>query len=151
MGAAGGRIDAAFEGAPVLVARLRPLVADVADADTIMRMARALVRQMDDAQRIAILDAHPRIGAAPAALSTLSRAEQGSEAEGDVLRELAALNDEYERRFGFRFVVFVHGRGQREIAGILRARLRRARDVELATGIEEFLAIANDRLTRVSC
>lgn len=151
MDAVGGRIGAAFERAPVLVERLRRRVADGDDADAIMRTARALIREMDEAQRIAILDAHPRIGAAPATLSALSRGEQGSEADARVLRDLAALNDEYERRFGFRFVVFVHGRGKREIVSILRARLGRPRDVELAAAIEEFLAISRDRLTRVSC
>lgn len=151
MDAAGGRIGAAFERAPLLVERLRPLVADGDDADAIMRMARALIRDMDEAQRIAILDAHPRIGAAPATLSALSRAEQGSDADTTVLRELETLNDEYERRFGFRFVVFVHGRSKREIVSILRARLGRPRDVELAAALEEFLAISRDRLTRVSC
>ena len=151
MDAAGGRIGAAFERAPLLVERLQRLVADGDDADAIMRTARALIREMDEAQRIAILDAHPRIGAAPATLSALSRAEQGSDADTTVLRELETLNDEYERRFGFRFVVFVHGRSKREIVSILRARLGRPRDVELAAAIEEFLAISRDRLTRVSC
>ena len=151
MDAAGGRIGAAFERAPLLVERLQRLVADGDDADAIMRTARALIREMDEAQRIAILDAHPRIGAAPATLSALSRAEQGSDADTTVLRELETLNDEYERRFGFRFVVFVHGRSKREIVSILRARLGRPRDVELAAALEEFLAISRDRLTRVSC
>ncbi|HEU5286939.1 MAG TPA: 2-oxo-4-hydroxy-4-carboxy-5-ureidoimidazoline decarboxylase [Candidatus Limnocylindria bacterium] len=151
MDAAGGRIGAAFERAPLLVERLRGRVADGDDADAIMRTAWALIRDMDEAQRIAILDAHPRIGAAPATLSALSRAEQGSDADTTVLRELETLNDEYERRFGFRFVVFVHGRSKREIVSILRARLGRPRDVELAAALEEFLAISRDRLTRVSC
>ena len=61
---------------------------------------------------------------------------------------LAELNELYERQFGFRFVVFVAGRSKSEIVPVLERRLRRTRDEELATGIEQFLAIALDRLTR---
>jgi 2-oxo-4-hydroxy-4-carboxy--5-ureidoimidazoline (OHCU) decarboxylase len=66
------------------------------------------------------------------------------------LRELASLNDEYERKFGFRFVVFLGGRPRTAIVPVLRERLRRTRDDELATGIAEFLAITLDRLTRIA-
>ena len=77
----------------------------------------------------------------------MSAREQGDPAEPATLRELASLNDEYERRFGFRCVVFVAGRSQAELLPILRERLRRTRGEELATGIDEFLAIARDRLS----
>jgi 2-oxo-4-hydroxy-4-carboxy--5-ureidoimidazoline (OHCU) decarboxylase len=45
-------------------------------------------------------------------------------------------------------VVYVRGRRQQEIVPIFRERLARSRDQELATGIEEFLAISRDRLER---
>ena len=60
------------------------------------------------------------------------------------------MNEEYEARFGFRFVVFVAGRPQSEIVPVFRERLRRTRAEELATGIDEFLAIAQDRLKRAA-
>ncbi|HZP97495.1 MAG TPA: 2-oxo-4-hydroxy-4-carboxy-5-ureidoimidazoline decarboxylase [Candidatus Limnocylindria bacterium] len=144
-------VAASFERAPVLVERLAAAVSEDDDADAVMRKARAIVRDLDERERIAILDAHPRIGAAPGTLSALSRVEQGDAADERTLRELAALNDEYERRFGFRFVVFVNGRSKREIVPVLRARLRRSRDEELAAGIDEFFGIARDRLVRISC
>ena len=100
---------------------------------------------MTEAQRIAVLDAHPRIGADPRALSARSRSEQGEDVGPAVL---ATLNDEYERKFGFRFVVFVHGRTKREVLAVLRERIGRSRDEELATGLEEFLAITRDRLSK---
>jgi 2-oxo-4-hydroxy-4-carboxy--5-ureidoimidazoline (OHCU) decarboxylase len=97
-----------------------------------------------------VLNAHPRIGADPASLSTLSRREQAGDADAATLQELAALNDEYERRFGFRFVVFVGGRSKAEILPVIRERLRRTREAELATGLDEFLAITRDRLEQLS-
>jgi len=83
-------------------------------------------------------------------LSALSRREQGRDADLAILRELAAMNDEYERRFGFRFVVFVAGRSKAEIVPAIRERLRHTREEELATGIDEFLAITRDRLERIA-
>jgi len=62
-----------------------------------------------------------------------------------VLAELAELNAAYERKFGFRFVVFVNGRPRREIVPILRARLERTRDEELSTAVDELVQIAVSR------
>ena len=132
----------AFERAPLLAERVGE-----GDPDTIVARARALIGAMSDAERVAVLNAHPRIGATPG-LSARSAAEQGGDADPETLRALELLNAEYERTFGFRFVVFVHGRSRAEIVPVLQARLRRTRREELATGIEEFLAIARDRLTR---
>jgi 2-oxo-4-hydroxy-4-carboxy--5-ureidoimidazoline (OHCU) decarboxylase len=117
-----------------------------ADPDTIVAAARLELGRMSDTERVAVLNAHPRIGADPATLSELSRGEQGADHDQATLRELAALNDEYEGKFGFRFVIFVDGRSKAEIVPMLRDRLRRDRAAELATGIDEFLAISLDRL-----
>ena len=64
------------------------------------------------------------------------------------MRELARLNDAYERRFGFRCVIFVAGRPKDALVVVMRARLARERAAELAAGLAEFLAIARDRLQR---
>ena len=102
---------------------------------------------MTEAERIAVLNAHPRIGAVTG-LSARSAAEQGGATDADTQRALELLNAEYERTFGFRFVVFVNGRSRAELVPVLQARLRRTRHEELASGIEEFLAIARARLER---
>lgn len=146
----GDSIDRVFERAPVLTERLRS-AGPFGSADEILAGAREAVARMSDAEKVAVLDAHPRIGADPATLSAASHAEQGGGSGADdprVLRKLTELNDAYERRFGFRFVVFVNGRPKAELVTVLRARLGRGRDDELATGMSEFLAIARDRLER---
>jgi len=134
----------AFERAPLLAER----VGGGGDPAAIVARARAVLATMSEAERVAVLNAHPRIGATTG-LSARSAAEQGaSSADADTLRALDLLNAEYERTFGFRFVVFVHGRSRADIVPVLQARLRRGRHEELATGIEEFLAIARDRMER---
>ena len=67
-----------------------------------------------------------------------------------VLSELAYLNQVYEEKFGFRFVVFVAGRPKAQILELLRDRLARTRDEELATGVRELVAIARERWTRAT-
>ena len=134
-----------FERAPVLAKRVRG-----DDPASIVASARSELARMTEDERIAVLNAHPRIGADPASLSALSRREQGGGADVATLRDLAVMNDEYERRFGFRFVVFVDGRSKAEIVAVFRERLRHPRGDELAPGIDEFLAITRDRLTRIT-
>jgi len=138
-------LAAIFERAPVLAERVRGN-----DPASIVASARSAIARMSEAERVGVLNAHPRVGADPALLSVLSRSEQGGAADAATLRELAALNDEYERKFGFRFVVFVAGRSKGDIIPVMRERLRQSRTDELATGIAEFLAITRDRLERVA-
>ena len=137
-------LAAIFERAPVLAARVQGN-----DPASIVASARSEIARMTEDERIGVLDAHPRIGADPASLSALPRREQGGGADVATLQELASMNEEYERRFGFRFVVFVAGRSKVEIVPVFRERLRRTREDELVTGIDEFLAIARDRLERI--
>lgn len=142
-----GRIVSAFERAPSLVEALLR-AGPYAGVDEVMRAAKGLVAAMSARQRISLLNAHPRLGADPATLSAASAREQGPATDAGTLRELLRLNEEYERRFGFRCVIFVAGRPLEALVPLLRSRLARDRTTELRTGVEEFLAIARDRLER---
>ena len=142
-----------FEGATPLIARLRAEAHFVSDAQVLAR-AREILGNLSEAEKIAVINAHPRIGERPdrvRAQSPASFREQGYERDTtppEVFRELARLNAEYERRFGFRFVVFVSRRPKTEIVPVLKQRLERSRAVEIATALNEILAIAADRLQR---
>ena len=141
---------AIFERSPQLTARLTADVAEHDGPERVIEKARRILATFSERDLIATLDAHPRIGGDASALSDMSRAEQGTDRDPRTLSELARLNDEYERRFGFRFVVFVNGRTKSEIVPVLRQRLGNTRDVELAAGIDEFLAISLDRLRKTA-
>ncbi len=129
-----------FEGDTELVRRL-------AQIENPLGNAREVIASLTEAEKLEALDAHPAIGAR-AGLSARSAAEQGADDDPDVLAELACLNEEYERRFGFRFVVFVNRRPKAEILEVLRSRIERTREEELATAVEELVAIAEDRWRR---
>jgi 2-oxo-4-hydroxy-4-carboxy--5-ureidoimidazoline (OHCU) decarboxylase len=105
--------------------------------------ARELAGGLSDDEKKAVLDAHPPIGGA--ATSERSRREQGTDDDPAVLAELAELNAAYEEKFGFRFVVFVNRRPRREIVPVLRERMRRSREEELGTAVDELVQIAIDR------
>jgi 2-oxo-4-hydroxy-4-carboxy--5-ureidoimidazoline (OHCU) decarboxylase len=111
-----------------------------------LERAPEVVAELDEAEKLEALNAHPAIGAR--GLSPRSAAEQGAEADPAVATELAYLNQVYEETFGFRFVVFVNRRPKAEILEVLQERLRRSRDEELETALDELVAIARDRWER---
>ena len=122
------------------------LVETLAEQEDPLGAARDVIKRLTEAEKLEALNAHPAIGAKK--LSPRSAAEQGRDADPVVLTELAYLNQVYEEKFGFRFVVFVNGRSKAEILEVLRARLERTREEELDTALEELVAIAEDRWNR---
>jgi len=106
-----------------------------------------VLAELSEDEKLEALNAHPAIGAR-AGLSARSAAEQGGDADPVILTELAYLNQVYEEKFGFRFVVFVAGRQKAEILEVLRERIGRSREEELDTGCRELVAIARDRWIR---
>lgn len=137
-----------FEHAGPLLERLRAAEPFVSGAAMLAR-AREILNDLSETDQLAVINAHPRIGERPDKVSALSFKEQGYDRDTtppEVLRRLATLNEEYEQKFGFRFVVFVNRRSQEAIVPILKARLRGTRDDERRTALREILAIAEDRL-----
>ncbi len=122
------------------------LVEELAKRDDPLGEARDVIAQLSDEEKLEALNAHPAIGAKN--LSRRSASEQGGDADPVVLTELAYLNQVYEEKFGFRFVVFVNRRPRTEILDVLRQRLERTREEELDTAVEELVAIAEDRWRR---
>jgi urate oxidase / 2-oxo-4-hydroxy-4-carboxy-5-ureidoimidazoline decarboxylase len=134
-------VEEALEGSTPLA---RKVAADgpPGSAEELIARLRAALPMLTEAEKIGTLNAHPRIGERPDRLSARSRQEQGD----DALPELERLNAEYERKFGFRFVVFVNRRPKSEIVKVLQDRLRRGREEEMAEGLNAIVDIAADRL-----
>jgi OHCU decarboxylase len=139
-----------FEHAGPLLERLRAEEPFPSGAALVAR-ARAILNELSEAEQIAVINAHPRIGERPERVSPTSFKEQGYQYDTtppEVFLRLARLNDEYEQKFGFRFVVFVNRRPKEAIVPLLEARLRGSRDEERRTALREIVAIAEDRLKR---
>ena len=133
-------LEELFEGRTALVERLAELEDPLEQADRVLAA-------MSEEEKLEALDAHPAIGRTKD-LSARSALEQGSDTDPAVLAELAYLNQVYEEKFGFRFVVFVAGRSKRDVLEVLRTRIGSTREEELETGCRELVAIARDRWTR---
>ncbi|KAK9766446.1 hypothetical protein K7432_004469 [Basidiobolus ranarum] len=110
---------------------------------------------LSEEDRILVVNAHPRIGAPPQGLSAHSIKEQGYDKkptpeEEQVNGRLGELNEEYEKKYGFKFVVFVNGRPRKEIIPVLEKRLQvGTKESELKLGLSEMLIIARDRLRKL--
>ena len=143
-------LEQLFENAPRFVERLSSESAD--SYEDLIDRAETIAADLSEQEQIELLDGHPRIGAMPGSVSAQSFREQGYDrdsATAALQQRLNGLNDAYERRFGFRFVIFVGGRPRSEIADVMETRLSAAREEELARGLSDVFAIARDRLTRL--
>jgi 2-oxo-4-hydroxy-4-carboxy--5-ureidoimidazoline (OHCU) decarboxylase len=138
-----------FEGAPAFLGRLvagRPF----GSWARLFEEARAVARAMPEREKVELIDAHPRLGAAPASVSAMSYREQGYDRDAprptrDVAGELARLNDAYEARFGFRYCVFVAGRPRDALLPEMEAALTADRPAELHRALDAVVDIAQDR------
>jgi 2-oxo-4-hydroxy-4-carboxy--5-ureidoimidazoline (OHCU) decarboxylase len=119
------------------------LVEVLAQREDPLGSAEEAIAELDEREMVEARNAHPAIGATH--LSERSAEEQGAGADPAVMTELAYLNQVYEEKFGFRFVVFVAGRPKTEILEVLRERLERTREEELEAGLAELVAISRDR------
>jgi 2-oxo-4-hydroxy-4-carboxy-5-ureidoimidazoline decarboxylase len=128
-----------FEGRTRLVERLAAREDPLGTADEV-------VAELSEDELSEALAAHPAIGART--LSARSAAEQGADADPEVLAELARLNAAYEARNGFRFVTFVDRRPKAAVLEELRERLELPREQELRRAARELVAIARDRWRR---
>ncbi|MGH9202706.1 MAG: 2-oxo-4-hydroxy-4-carboxy-5-ureidoimidazoline decarboxylase, partial [Vicinamibacterales bacterium] len=134
-----GELEILFEGRTRFVERL-------AQHKHPLTVARQVLQELPESELLEALNAHPRIGERGG--SAISTGEQGTDEDPEAGRELARLNRLYEGKFGFRFVVFVNGRPRSEIVKVLWQRLRRSKDEELATAIDDLVSIAEDRYRR---
>jgi allantoinase len=151
-------INLLFETAPPLFELLytrRPY----SSYNSLIETAKRIVDDLPQEQQIDVINAHPRIGLSPATLSnmsSLSYKEQGCQGEQTnpevtaVYEALRLLNEQYENKFGFKFVVFVAGRPKIAIIPVLQTRLQNAKQEELHQGLSEMFLIAFDRLKKLS-
>jgi hypothetical protein len=112
------------------------LVQVLAETEDPLSRAEEIALGLDEADKVEALAGHARIG------------EPSPEQHGGdpaVLTELAYLNQVYEEKFGFRFVVFVAERSRNEVLDVLRDRIGNTREEELETGMRDLVAIAQDR------
>ena len=112
---------------------------------------------LDRGDWLEAFDHHPRIGETNAAIAqdargaALSSSEQSglAVAEASIKRQLAKVNDDYERRFGYIYIVCAAGKSAEELLAIARSRLSNDPDTELRVAAEEQRKIMQLRLAKL--
>lgn len=94
-------------------------------------------------------DAHPRIGERSEAAASQREQAAVYSAGDNITRALAHANAEYEKRFGFIFIVFATGKTPEQILDILKTRLVNPRDMEIKIAVAEQMKITRLRLRRL--
>lgn len=93
--------------------------------------------------------AHPRIGERPAG-TDWSAQEQAGVARDDALQQaLVRGNQQYEERFGHRYIVCATGKTGEELLAILRRRLANDAETELREAAAQQVAITKLRLEKL--
>ena len=100
---------------------------------------------------------HPKIGEKKAAAAVSDESKRWSEAEQtgvsnaatQTVQALAELNQKYEEKFGYIFIVCATGKSSAEILEILRGRLENDREEELRIAAAEQAKITKLRLQKL--
>ncbi|KAF9574512.1 hypothetical protein EC968_006317 [Mortierella alpina] len=159
-----------FEPAPPIVMHLyakRPYASYSALIDETSHLLTNVDQFLTEQEQLDVINAHPRIGAAKANLSALSLIEQGYTPE-DAAKKVDAtatpsqddevtqatlkrLNQEYEEKYGFKFVVFVNGRPRNVIIPVMEDRIHNStKEEEKKTALRDMVLIARDRLKKLN-
>ena len=103
---------------------------------------------LDASDWLEAFEHHPRIGERGSALS--AREQSGMDEAHDTTREeLAAVNRDYERRFGFIYIVFATGKTADEMLARARERMKNDPQIEISIAAEEQRKITQVRLIKL--
>ena len=125
----------------------------VDDAETLMTQATATWNKLSENDWREAFTHHPKIGGDVATLrakfastSTWAEGEQASvkQASQATLEALAAGNAEYEKKFGYIFIVCATGKSAEEMLALLQARLPNKPEAEILIAMGE-----QDKITRL--
>jgi 2-oxo-4-hydroxy-4-carboxy-5-ureidoimidazoline decarboxylase len=128
-----------------------------ANFDELSEKAEQVWWSLDSEDWLEAFHSHPKIGGKKAAAPTSDQSKRWSEAEQAAvstaaqatLTELANLNNQYEKKFGYIFIVCATGKSSDEMLAILRARLENLADQELRNAAAEQARITQLRLKKL--
>lgn len=111
------------------------------------------VRAASEAERIALIRAHPELAGKAAVRGELTeestREQKGAgldQCSPEEFAQLQDLNSRYNEKFGFPFVIAVKGHNRQSILDNFRRRLENDRDAEAKECIEQIIRIGGFRL-----
>ena len=125
--------------------------------ETLLAKADDVWWSLDRSDWLEAFRSHPKIGEKKAAdkVSAQSQAWSGQEQSGltdapqDTVDSLAALNEDYEQKFGFIFIICATGKTSDEMLSALRERLQHDPEAELPIAAAEQGKITELRLKKL--
>lgn len=125
--------------------------------DSVLSAADRIWSSLSASDWVEAFEHHPRIGERTSAVAQgergaewSSREQAGIETAGDDVRKaLAGVNQEYERRFGYIYIVCATGKTPEEMLALAHKRLRNAAAAEVRVAAEEQRKITRMRLEKL--
>ena len=123
----------------------------------IFESARKIWSALDETDWLEAFKHHPKIGDINSLREKYSSTKQLAEneqsgvnqASNEVLEELSRLNDEYEKRFGYIFIVCATGKSADEMLSIIKSRINNDPQTEIKFAMEEQNKITKLRLEKL--
>jgi OHCU decarboxylase len=144
-------IGYAFEHSPWVAERawqLRPFES----LDALTEAMNRVVESASDAEKLALLRAHPDLGTRAKVSLSSEREQAGAGLDKltpDEHAKLLRLNTGYKEKFGFPFLYAVKGASKAGILDALSKRLHRTPQEEFATALQQVYRIARFRLEEI--
>jgi len=149
------RLGGIFEHSPWVAERAWPARPFAGVAELHAAMTRAM-RAGSEAEKTALLRAHPALAGREAKAGTLTAASTGEQKSAGLdrldageMQRLVEMNAAYRAKFGFPFIIAVRARTKDQILAEFAQRLAREPAVERAAALAEVETIARIRLERL--
>lgn len=130
----------------VEMAAARPFVSP----QDVFRKAEAIARLLSREDWLEAFAAHPKIGDRKVRGQAAKEQSGTARSSTRVLATLAKCNRDYQKRFGFTYIVCATGKSAAEMLSILGERLRNGPDDELRVAAEEQRKITRIRLEKLT-
>ena len=125
--------------------------------DSVFSAADRIWSSLSASDWVEAFEHHPRIGERTGAVAQGERGAEWSSREqagvatagADVREALAGVNQEYERRFGYIYIVCATGKTPEEMLALAHKRLRNAAGAEVRVAAEEQRKITRIRLGKL--
>ena len=125
--------------------------------DDLKRQAELIWWSLSIADWLEAFRSHPKIGEQKGANPVAVKSQQWSQQEqsgvvdsgAQTLQQLAELNREYEKKFGYIYIVCATGKSAAEMLSILRDRLQNTADDELRVAAAEQAKITELRINKL--
>lgn len=120
------------------------------NTETIHAAAHDIWWSLDPSDWLEAFDCHPKIGETKPVSDWSSQEQKGmAAATVDTANAMAAMNREYQERFGYIFIVYATGRSAAEMRDLLEGRLKNDPKDELRIAAAEQIKITHLRLDKL--